>query len=242
MNGWVRLHRQVIESEIFADSDLLKLFIWLLCRTSFKRSPARLTVGRGCSTVMLEPGQCIVGRHAAAEELGWPPSTFRDRLAKLEAMGIADRHPDTHWTIVSIVNWDKYQSVDDRETTGIPTPNRQASDNQPTHSENAKKTKKESSARKFKVPKVEEVRAYCQERKNTIDADQFVDHYTANGWTQGRGKPIRNWKAAVRTWERNGIRSEVRSEVAEPSNEPGPTLDDLAKQSVVKRRGRYDRS
>jgi hypothetical protein len=54
-------------------------------------------------------------------------------------------------------------------------------------------------------PTVDEVRAYCRERKNTIDPDHFVDHYTANGWTQGKGKPIRDWQAAVRTWERNGL-------------------------------------
>lgn len=34
-----------------------------------------------------------------------------------------------------------------------------------------------------------------------------MDHYEANGWVQGRGKPIKDWKAAVRTWEKNGINS-----------------------------------
>ena len=52
-------------------------------------------------------------------------------------------------------------------------------------------------------PTVEEVRTYCEERKNNIDAESFVDFYTANGWVQGKGKPIKDWKAAVRTWERN---------------------------------------
>lgn len=55
--------------------------------------------------------------------------------------------------------------------------------------------------KRFVPPSVEEVRAYCQERQNTIDAQQFVDFYTANGWTQGHGKPIKDWRAAVRTWE-----------------------------------------
>lgn len=55
--------------------------------------------------------------------------------------------------------------------------------------------------KRFVPPSVEEVRAYCQERQNTIDAQQFVDFYIANGWTQGHGKPIKDWRAAVRTWE-----------------------------------------
>ena len=54
----------------------------------------------------------------------------------------------------------------------------------------------------FSPPSVDAVRAYCQQRRNGIDAQRFVDYYTANGWSQGRGKPIRDWQAAVRTWER----------------------------------------
>lgn len=57
--------------------------------------------------------------------------------------------------------------------------------------------------KKFEPPAVEEVQAYCHERGNSIDAQRFVDFYTANGWVQGKGKPIKDWKAVVRTWERN---------------------------------------
>lgn len=56
---------------------------------------------------------------------------------------------------------------------------------------------------RFVPPTVEEVQAYCAERGNKVDAQRFVDFYTANGWHQGRGKPIKDWRAAVRTWERD---------------------------------------
>ena len=56
--------------------------------------------------------------------------------------------------------------------------------------------------KRFTPPSVEEVRAYCQERNNSIDPDAFVDYYTARGWNYGQGKPVADWKAAVRTWER----------------------------------------
>lgn len=55
---------------------------------------------------------------------------------------------------------------------------------------------------RFVPPTIDEIKAYCLERKNTVDAERFFDFYSANGWVQGRGKPIRDWKAAVRTWER----------------------------------------
>lgn len=63
----------------------------------------------------------------------------------------------------------------------------------------------EEKRKRFTPPSVDEVLAYCHERKNGIDPEAFVDYYTANGWVQGKGKPIKDWKATVRTWEkRNG--------------------------------------
>ncbi len=58
---------------------------------------------------------------------------------------------------------------------------------------------------RFEKPSLNDVKAYCQERRNRVNPEQFIDHYEANGWVQGKGKPIRDWKAAVRTWERNGF-------------------------------------
>lgn len=54
----------------------------------------------------------------------------------------------------------------------------------------------------FVRPKVEEVEAYCRERGNNINSQAFIDYYTANGWKVGRNA-MKDWRAAVRTWERN---------------------------------------
>ena len=55
---------------------------------------------------------------------------------------------------------------------------------------------------RFSAPSVDEVRAYCVERGNSVDAERFCDYYAANGWVQGKGKPIKDWRATVQTWER----------------------------------------
>lgn len=62
-----------------------------------------------------------------------------------------------------------------------------------------KNIKKES---RFTKPTVEEVRAYCIERNNSVDAEAFVNFYESKGWLIGKN-PMKDWKAAVRTWERN---------------------------------------
>lgn len=68
-----------------------------------------------------------------------------------------------------------------------------------------------SSTRRFTPPTVEDVESYCRGRRNAVDAQRFVDFYTASGWMRGKS-PIRDWKACVRTWEKNdNARSEVNS-------------------------------
>ena len=54
--------------------------------------------------------------------------------------------------------------------------------------------------KRFVPPTVDEVRDYCYERGNSVDPQRFVDYYTSNGWMVGKNK-MKDWKAAVRTWE-----------------------------------------
>jgi len=54
---------------------------------------------------------------------------------------------------------------------------------------------------RFTPPSVDEVRAYCSERKNNIDPQTFIDFYESKGWLIGKNK-MKDWKAAVRTWEK----------------------------------------
>lgn len=68
--------------------------------------------------------------------------------------------------------------------------------------EKEKDNKRSAQNKHFVPPTVDEVRAYCKERGNNIDAESFVDYYTSTGWLVGK-KPMKDWKASVRTWERN---------------------------------------
>lgn len=60
---------------------------------------------------------------------------------------------------------------------------------------------KEGNRKRFTPPSVDEVRAYCQERKNDIDPEAFVAFYASKGWKIGSSK-MQNWKQAVITWEK----------------------------------------
>lgn len=58
----------------------------------------------------------------------------------------------------------------------------------------------------FKKPTVEEIKAFCDERKNKVDAEAFFNFYESKGWKVGKA-PMKDWKACVLTWEKNSKKS-----------------------------------
>lgn len=85
---------------------------------------------------------------------------------------------------------------------------------------------------KFIPPTVEEVEAYCQERDNEVDAEHFVDFYESKGWMVGKNK-MKNWKACVRTWERETSKGKAKREQDKQDHEDKARgiehIDDWAK-------------
>lgn len=75
------------------------------------------------------------------------------------------------------------------------------------------------SNKKFIKPTLEEVQAYCQERNNNVDAKAFFDYYNAGNWKDAKGKPVRNWKQKVITWERNVDNGKPKSNVQQYADE-----------------------
>lgn len=81
------------------------------------------------------------------------------------------------------------------------------------------KPAKDAKTKVFKKPTLEEVAAYCKERKNEVDPEGWVNFYTSNGWKVGKN-PMKDWKASVRTWERNGINNNTHGQRKQTSG-PG---------------------
>lgn len=100
--SYFKFHRYWIEdSPVFANPELLQIFLWLLNRARHK--PGHLPLKSG-QVVSLKAGEGIVGREAAARELGMSPSTFRNRLGKLKDMGVVKLDTkDKSFTRFSIV-------------------------------------------------------------------------------------------------------------------------------------------
>ena len=69
--------------------------------------------------------------------------------------------------------------------------------------------------KRFTKPTLDEVRSYCQERNNGVDAEKWFDYYSSNGFKVGKN-PMRDWRAAVRTWERNDTSGKSKRNDFEP--------------------------
>lgn len=82
---------------------------------------------------------------------------------------------------------------------------------------------------RFVPPTVEEVAAYCSLRRNSVDPQRFVDYYTSNGWKVGRNA-MKDWKSAVRNWEKSGEEapkmSRAAARFAYTEQKPGAARDD----------------
>ena len=95
-----------------------------------------------------------------------------------------------------------------------------SADKPQTPAPKGKETDRDKKRTQFAPPTLEDVQAYCTERGNGVDANAFVDYYTANGWRVGRNK-MRDWKASVRYWERNSVNSTLtKSKPAQKSTAP----------------------
>jgi len=111
MNGWICLHRKLLESRVFQNPHLLKVWIWCLLRANHKEEWVPMSTGRGNIEVHVLPGQFIFGRESAAKELKMTPSGTWKRIKKLKMMQNVNIESNRQYSIISIVNWHSYQDA-----------------------------------------------------------------------------------------------------------------------------------
>ena len=68
---------------------------------------------------------------------------------------------------------------------------------------------KKQGSKRLTPPTLEEVTAYCKERKNRVDPQRFIDYYQSQSWKKANGRPVTDWKACVRTWEQKDKKTKL---------------------------------
>ena len=202
LSGYIKIHRKMLNWGWYDEPNVVAVFLHLLLISNYKT-----TEWRG---IKILPGQCIIGRKALAKTLKLSEQQIRTALDKLESTHEINRKTTNKFTVVTIENWAKYQ-LDENENNQQIT-NKQPTNNQqittPKESKEIKnivldETPKEKIPLRKKIPpSIEDIKTYCLERKNGIDAEKFFNYYEATNWYRGKDK-IKDWQACVRNWELN---------------------------------------
>ena len=136
-NGWIKLHRKLLDNPVvMKDSDHLAVWIYLLLNASHTEYPVLF----GGKKISLKAGQLITGRKSIASTLGISESKVRRILDLFEIDQQIDRQRSNKNSLVSILNWDKYQ-IFDQQIDQQPTNKRPTSDQQATTNKNNKNIK-----------------------------------------------------------------------------------------------------
>lgn len=126
MDGWIKLHRAVVDSAVFDDAEVLKVWIWLLCNVSYEDHE----IIYGGSVVQIKKGQLITGRKKLAQQLKMSESKVYRALNLLEALGNVNIKPNNRFSLITLINWAKYQ--DDVQKVNSQTTAGQQPDNSQT--------------------------------------------------------------------------------------------------------------
>ena len=191
---YIKLSRKLMEWEWYGNINTCRLFIHMLLKANWKDGKFQGKV--------IPRGSFVSSIQKLAEETELTMSEVRTAISHLKSTGELTNKSYSKYSIFTVNNYCLYQTNDMQNDIQM-TSNRHSNDKLLTTIEEKKERKKERNNNIFAPPTVLEVADYCAERKNNVDAEAFVNFYTANGWVQGKGKPIKDWKAAVRTWERN---------------------------------------
>lgn len=103
--GWIKIYRQLEDSPIWGNPKLVYFWIWCLMQASISK---REVTFNG-QNILIKPGQFIFGRKSAASKTGLGEATVRRYLILLEKLKMLNRQTTTRYTLVSIVNWRKFQ-------------------------------------------------------------------------------------------------------------------------------------
>lgn len=115
MEGWVKLWRKSIDSESFRNPNLWKVWCYCLMRATHKTTKFKFND----EVISLQPGQFVTGRFEGAKDCRMKPSTFRNQISRLIAGGNLDIKSDNRKSIITIVNWDYYQSDTEKEDSTL---------------------------------------------------------------------------------------------------------------------------
>lgn len=217
MEGFIALHRKMVDWEWYTDANVMRVFLHCLLKANYET--------RNWRGIVIKRGQFVTSVKTLSQELNLTPrqiSVALDKLKRTNEMSIKTSNKNS---TITICKYDDYQTIgapqcktkrQAKQQTNVEQDvtqmeikceqhNNNNNDNNTTSEQEIKSNTdvlpKNTQQKRFQKPLLAEIKAYCIERGNNVDAEKFYAYYESNGWKVGRN-PMRDWRAAVRTWEK----------------------------------------
>ena len=199
MNGWIKLHRKMVDWEWYNDSKTLHLFIHLLINANHSDQKWQ---GK-----MIQRGQLITGRDKIKSLTGISEQSIRTCLQRLKDTKELTIKATNKYSLITLLNYDIYQGLENSNQQD----NQQLTINQPTTNQQLttnKKEKKEENNKEGKenknIPTFEDFLIYAKTIEIYHSSFDFqiktkYDTWVDNKWKTGVGKKIINWKNTLRS-------------------------------------------
>jgi hypothetical protein len=184
MEGWIKLHRSLLDWEWYDDINTMRLFIHLILKANHKPKKYK--------GMEIETGQLVTGLNELSIQTGLSIQSIRTIIKRLKSTNEITIKTNSKGSIIQLVNYCKYQT-----STSELTNKQQATNKQVTTNNNDKNDKKE---RNIIPPTLEMLISYQEERRTNVNVNKFFNHYEAKNWMIGKNK-MKDWQAAYRTWE-----------------------------------------
>lgn len=197
---YIKLYRSLLEWEWFTDGNVLRLWIYILIKANWK--------DRKFKGEDIHRGEFVTTYAHMSEDTGLSVQEVRTAIKKLISTGEIKQKTTNKQQIISV---EKYTLAQDAttESNNQSTINQQTIDNDRRIGRSKEvKNKEYTSINNTSIyvdkghPTVDEVKDYIVEKGYHFSAEDFVAYYESNGWRVGKN-PMKNWKAACRTWESN---------------------------------------
>lgn len=213
--GFIKIHRKIIEWEWYSDNNVFRVFTHLLLTANFEN--------KKWQGIDISRGQVITSLEKLGKSTSLSIQQVRTALTKLKStQEITIKSTKLH-TFITLTNYNLYQDRIIESNTPDNTPdNNSATKNQQRINKESTTTKEGKEGKEIKegedlkkkpkgfiVPTLQEVQDYCQERKNLVNPEKWLNFYQSNGWKVGKNS-MKDWRAAVRTWEGNSFGSSTK--------------------------------
>lgn len=194
----------MLEWEWYTDSNVMRLFIHCLLKANRK--------DKKWHGIEIKAGSFITSYENLSFELDLSVHQIRTALDKLKTTGEVASKTTSRYSMITINNWDSYQDNGKQNDKQVAN-EWQTNGKQVATTRECIDCKNEENnivdileTKRFKKPTLKEIEDYCIERKNNVDARYFFDYYESCNWMRGKTR-MKDWKATIRTWERNTVRN-----------------------------------